>query len=205
MKALVIVDMQHDFMPGGALPVPGGDELIPVINRIIPLFPFVVATQDWHPHDHVSFAANHEGKHVGDRMMVNGREQILWPVHCVRNSYGAELVEGLDKEQIACIFYKGSDPEIDSYSAFFDNAHLKSTGLGDYLKTHGVDEVVIVGVATDYCVFYSALDALQHGFKVIVLKDACRGIDLVTGDVECALEQMLSKGVRVLMSSDLRG
>ncbi len=201
MRALVIVDMQHDFMPGGALAVPGADQIISVINRLIPSFSLVVATQDWHPLDHVSFAANHPGRRVGERVVIGGIEQILWPVHCVRATYGAELVEGLHKEQISFCFFKGTDQGIDSYSAFYDNAHLKSTGLGEYLKTHGVDEVVIVGVATDYCVLYSVMDALKLGFRVTVLADACRGIELRSGDIKRAYELMASQGAQVIAPS----
>jgi nicotinamidase/pyrazinamidase len=203
MRAFVIVDMQNDFMPGGALGVPQADQLIPIINRLIPQFSLVVATQDWHPSNHVSFAANHQGKKTGERIRVEGEEQILWPVHCVRNTEGAALVEGLQKSQIACAFFKGTDEMIDSYSAFFDNAHLKSTGLGEYLKTHGVDEVVIAGVATDYCVLYSVLDALQLGFRVVVVTDACLAINVEPDDDKRAFAAMQAKGAKLLLSSQV--
>lgn len=203
MRAFVIVDMQNDFMPAGALGVPQANLLIPMINRLIPQFSLVVATQDWHPLNHVSFAINHPGKKVGERVVVEGQEQILWPVHCVRNTKGAALVDGLEKGQIACAFFKGTDPMIDSYSAFFDNAHLKSTGLGEYLKTHEVEEVVIAGVATDYCVLYSALDALKLGFRVVVIKDACRAINVDPEDEKKAFEMMRTKGATILGSSEV--
>ena len=130
MKALVIVDMENDFMPGGALGVSGADEIIPIINALIPKFPLVVACQDWHPVDHVSFAASHPGKKPGDHIRVKDFDQVLWPVHCVQNTSGAEMVSSLDEKEIASFFHKGTDKNIDSYSAFFDNARLKSTGLG---------------------------------------------------------------------------
>lgn len=203
MKALLIVDMQNDFMPGGALAVPQADEIIPLINKLIAKFPFVVATKDWHPQDHESFAQNHVGKRPGEEIQVGGIVQVLWPTHCVRNSYGSELVQGLDQDRFDCIFYKGTDHTIDSYSAFFDNARLKSTGLGDYLKSRGVDEIYIVGVATDYCVLYSTIDALDQEFAVTVIADACRGIDLEEGDVEKAFGTMREKGARVIFSDEL--
>jgi nicotinamidase/pyrazinamidase len=203
MRALLIVDMQHDFMPGGPLGVPQADLIVPLINRIMEKFPLVVATQDWHPPDHVSFATNHPGKKVGDVVKVDGTEQILWPVHCVRTTYGAELVEALNKKPIAAIFYKGTDKRIDSYSAFFDNARRKSTGLYEYLQSRNVKDITIVGMTTDYCILYSAIDALESGFSVTVIEDACRGIDLNPGDIEKAYETMADKGVRIISSKDL--
>lgn len=197
MKALLIQDMQNDFMPGGALAVPDADALIPIINALIPKFPLVVATQDWHPADHVSFASNHPGKHPGDSVNVKGMPQVLWPVHCVRNTYGAALVDGLHKEKIETIFYKGTDKGIDGYSAFFDNAHGKSTGLADYLKSRKVKEITIVGVAADYCVLYTALDGVRLGFAVTVIRSACRGINLKPTDVEEAYRSMAAQGVKL--------
>ncbi len=197
MPALLIVDMQNDFMPGGALAVPHADEIIPLINALIPKFSLVVATQDWHPADHASFAANHPGKHPGEVVQVKGIDQILWPIHCVRNTRGAELVAGLDKEKIEAVFYKGTDKWIDSYSAFFDNQHGKSTGLGEYLTSRKVKEVTIVGVATDYCVLYSAIDAADLGFSVTVMQSVCRGINLKPTDVENSFHAMAAKGVKL--------
>jgi nicotinamidase/pyrazinamidase len=203
MKAFLVVDMQHDFMPGGALGIAGADAIVPLINRLMEKFSLVVATLDWHPPDHVSFAINHPGKKVGDIVKVKGLEQILWPVHCVRNTHGAELVAGLKKEPIASFFYKGTDRSIDSYSAFFDNARLKSTGLSEYLKSRNVKEIVIAGVATDYCVLYSTLDALESGFSVTVVEDACRGIDREKDDVKKALGTMQEKGAKIISSEEL--
>jgi nicotinamidase/pyrazinamidase len=198
VKVLIVVDMQNDFMPGGALAVPLGDELIPIINALIPKFPLVVATQDWHPLDHVSFAANHLGKKIGDVVMAGDIEQVLWPVHCVRNTHGAEIAPLLDKEHFASFFYKGTDKNIDSYSAFFDNARRKSTGLGAYLKSRGVKNVYLVGVATDYCVLYSAMDAIDLGFNVCVIADACRPINLDSRDEQRSFEAMAAKGAKIV-------
>lgn len=197
MKALIIVDLQNDFLPGGALPVKKGDEVIPFINKIINEFALVVATKDWHPIDHKSFAAVHQKK-PGDVIELNGLNQILWPIHCVQNSSGAEFSEELNTEKIAKVFYKGTDRNIDSYSTFFDNAHLRSTGLEDYLKEKGIVEVFIVGLATDYCVKYSALDALQLGFLVTVLLEGCRGIDLKKGDVKKAIDEIKKAGATIV-------
>lgn len=203
MKALLIVDLQNDFMPGGALGVPGADRIIPLINRLIPAFSLVVASQDWHPQDHVSFAVNHPGKKVGSVIQVKHQLQVLWPVHCVRMTQGAEIVGALHKEAIASLFYKGTDKDIDGYSAFFDNAHLKSTGLFDYLQSRGVDEIYIAGVATDYCVLYSTLDAIELGLSVVVIKDACRAINLHPGDEEKALHAMAARGAKLLSSDEV--
>jgi nicotinamidase/pyrazinamidase len=203
MKALVIVDMQNDFMPGGALAVPSADEIIPMINALIPKFSFVVATKDWHPPDHVSFAANHPGRKIGDVIRVGDIDQILWPVHCVRNTHGADFVSSLDTANFASIFYKGTDKNIDSYSAFFDNAHRKSTGLGDYLKSRGVNEIYLGGLTTDYCILYSTMDAVDLGFKVKVVVDACRPINLDPRDEQRSFEAMAAKGARIIKSSDL--
>jgi nicotinamidase/pyrazinamidase len=201
MKALILTDIQNDFCPGGALPVREGDLIVPLVNLLQPLFGLVVATQDWHPASHGSFAANHPGKHVGDVVELNGLPQILWPVHCVQNTPGADFHPLLDRRRIARVFHKGTDPEIDSYSSFFDNGHRKPTGLADYLKAQTVDEVFLCGLATDYCVKFSALDAVDLGFKTRVIHDACRGVNLQPGDVEKAIEQMQAKGVAVLAST----
>jgi len=203
MKALILIDVQNDFMPGGALAVPEGDRVIAVANKVQPLFPLVVATQDWHPADHGSFAANHPGTEVGDRIELDGLEQILWPVHCVQETPGAALVDALDLTRVARVFVKGTDPAIDSYSGFFDNAHRKATGLGDFLRRRGVDEIYIVGVATDYCVKFTALDAAELGFKTSLIVDGCRGVNLEAGDVDKALAKMERAGVKLVESSRL--
>lgn len=194
MKALLIVDMQQDFMPGGALPTKGADKLVPFINQLMNDYSLVIATKDWHPKNHMSFAENHPGKQMGDIIEVEGIDQILWPVHCVQGTKGADFVSGLNEQKIRRIFYKGVDRAIDSYSTFYDNAKLRETGLASYLRQHQVDEIVIVGVATDYCVLYSVLDALELGFKVTVLTKGCRPINQRPGDEMKALAKMKEKG-----------
>lgn len=204
MDALVLVDLQNDFLPGGALGVPRGDGVIPVANRIQKRFDLVVATRDWHPPDHRSFASNHPGREPGERIDLDGVRQVLWPPHCVQHSHGAELADGLDTTRIHKVFDKGTDPALDSYSAFFDNRHLRATGLGDYLRKQGVDEVFLMGLATDYCVKYSALDARELGFSTAVIEDGCRGIELEAGDVEQAIREMRKAGVKIITSDAVR-
>jgi nicotinamidase/pyrazinamidase len=200
-RALILVDLQNDFVPSGALAVPEGDAVIPIANKVQQAFDLIVATQDWHPRDHGSFAANHRGKLPGDVVNLNGLRQILWPVHCVQNTRGAEFAPGLDLSRVRKVFHKGTDPWIDSYSTFFDNGHRKETGLGRYLKSLGVHDVYIMGLATDYCVKYSALDALQLGFAVHVIEDGCRGVNLKRDDSEEAIEQLRRAGVEITRSS----
>jgi nicotinamidase/pyrazinamidase len=200
MKALIIADVQNDFCPGGALAVPEGDRVVDVINRLQPAFELVVATQDWHPADHGSFAANHPGHRPGEQIELAGLPQILWPVHCVQGTPGAELHPRLERSRIARVFPKGTNPQIDSYSGFFDNAHRSSTGLADYLKGLGVTEVYVCGLATDYCVKATALDARAMGFKTYLIENACRGVELRHGDVRRAVEEMREHGVVVVES-----
>jgi nicotinamidase/pyrazinamidase len=202
-KAFLIVDVQNDFMEGGALAVPDANAIVPLINALMAKFPIVVASKDWHPTDHVSFAINHSGKKIGDVIQVHDMDQVLWPVHCVRNTKGSEIFEGLNKEPIACYFYKGTDKGIDGYSALFDNARLKSTGLTEYLRSRGVDQLYIVGLATDYCVLYSTIDALDMGFSVVVIADACRPINLHPEDEKKALAMMSAHGARIVKSSSI--
>ena len=203
MNALIIVDLQNDFLPGGALAVPRGDEVLPLANELEQRFDLVVATQDWHPPDHGSFAANHPGKKPGDRVMLDGIEQILWPVHCVQETHGAEFAASFDTSRIAHVFHKGTDPQIDSYSTFFDNAHRRETGLADYLKERSIRNIYLMGLALDYCVKYSTLDARQLGFNAHVILDGCRGIDLEPGDVDRALNEMKRIGAILLQSREL--
>jgi len=202
MNALIIVDLQNDFLPGGALPVPHGDELIPLANELQGSFELVVATKDWHPPDHGSFAANHPGKKPGDRIMLDGSEQILWPVHCVQNTRGAEFAAAFDTSRIAHVFHKGIDPRIDSYSTFFDNAHRRRTGLGEYLKERSIKDIYLLGLALDYCVKYSALDARHLGFNTHIILDGCRGIGLAPGDIDRAIDEMRRAGAILLQSCD---
>lgn len=203
MRALVLVDLQYDFMPGGALAVKEGEQTVPVANRLMPCFELVVATQDWHPENHGSFVTQHPGNKVGELVDLNGIEQIVWPVHCVQDSAGASLHRDLDASRIDRAFFKGIDPGIDSYSAFFDNGHLRATGLGDYLKEQGVDALYLMGLATDYCVKYSALDAKKLGFDTYVIEDGCRGVELNAGDVQAALLEMKNAGVTIVDSASL--
>ena len=182
-RALILVDIQNDFCPGGSLAVREGDRVVPIVNELQKHFDLVVATKDWHPQGHSSFEA-------------------LWPPHCVQGTRGAEFVPALDTSRIARTFLKGTDMEVDSYSGFFDNEHRRATGLGDYLKAQGVTDVVIVGLATDYCVKYTALDALALGFNTTVVRDACRGVEVNAGDTERALAEMKEAGARIVESRE---
>jgi nicotinamidase/pyrazinamidase len=203
MKALILVDIQNDFLPGGALAVPEGDKIIPLVNQLQTAFPLVVATQDWHPANHGSFAANHPGRKPFEQISLNGLPQTLWPVHCVQGTPGAELANELQRGRIVKIFPKGTDAGIDSYSGLFDNGHRKSTRLGEWLKTQGVTEVFVCGLATDYCVKFTALDAAKMGFKTFFIEDASRGVNLQPDDVKNAIAEMNRTGVATVQSSDI--
>lgn len=194
MKTLLLIDIQNDFIPGGSLAVPGGDEIIPVVNDLLPQFDLIVATQDWHPTDHGSFVTNHPGKNVFEQTLLDGLPQTLWPVHCVQNTGGALFAPGLDTRRIQRVFTKGMNPLIDSYSGLYDNGHKASTGMGEWLRSVGVTELHVAGVATDYCVKFTVLDALSEGFKVNLIAQACRGVNLQLGDVDLALATMESAG-----------
>ena len=195
MKALLLIDIQNDFLPGGALAVARGDEVVPVANRLMADYPLVVATQDWHPADHRSFASQHPGKRVGEVVDMEGLPQILWPDHCVQGTRGAEFAPQLNRSGIHQIVQKGTDRSIDSYSGFFDNARRKATGLEALLKSRGVDEVHVMGLATDYCVRATALDARRLGLRVTLLTAGCRGVELKSGDCQRAIEEMQTAGV----------
>jgi nicotinamidase/pyrazinamidase len=201
MNALILVDIQNDFIPGGALAVPEGDKIVPIVNELQPHFELIVATQDWHPPDHGSFAANHPGRRPGEVIDLNGLQQVLWPIHCVQDTPGADFVPTLKRDRWECIFHKGTDHGVDSYSGFFDNGHRHATGLGDYLRERGVDEVYVAGLATDYCVRFTALDARHLGFKTYLIEDACRGVNLRPGDVGKALQELREQGVDVIYSA----
>lgn len=203
MKALLVVDAQNDFAPGGALAASRGNEIIPIINRLMEKYPLIIATKDWHPKNHISFAANHPGKKVGDIVKASEIDQILWPDHCVQNTHGSEFVPGLDTDKIEKIFYKGTDPLVDDYSAFFDNAKKRKTGVEEYLKSKGIREIAIVGFVTDYCVLYSVRDAIELGFEISVIKDACCPINLQEGDEKKALREMKRRGAKILVSKDV--
>jgi nicotinamidase/pyrazinamidase len=184
MDALILVDIQNDFCPGGALAVEGGDEIVPVANELQKKFNLVVATKDWHPPGHASFVT-------------------LWNPHCVQGTEGAEFVAALDTSRVAHVFLKGTDPAVDSYSGFFDNEHKRATGLGDYLRAQGVTDIFICGLATDYCVKFTALDALQLGFRTTVVADACCGVEVNAGDTIRAVEEMRAAGAQIVNSRDL--
>ena len=198
MKALVLVDIQNDFMPFGALPVRKGDEIVEVANRMMEGFGFVVATQDWHPADHGSFASAHAGSAPGEVVELGGVQQVLWPDHCVQGGPGASFHSGLDVAGIDAVVRKGTDAGIDSYSGFFDNGHRKKTGLDQVLRARGVTEVWIVGLATDYCVRATALDARALGYGVTVVQEGVRAVDLSPGDGAAALQEMREAGCDVL-------
>jgi nicotinamidase/pyrazinamidase len=204
MKALLLVDIQNDFCPGGALAVPHGDQVVAVANRLAPRFPVVVATQDWHPANHGSFAANNPGKKPYDLGDLGGLPQVMWPAHCVQETPGAAFHPALESGRIQQVFPKGTDPAIDSYSGFYDNGKRKATGLGDWLRARGVDEVTVLGLATDYCVRATALDAVGLGFAVTLVADGCRAVELSPGDGARAIEEMRAAGVKVIHSEALR-
>jgi nicotinamidase/pyrazinamidase len=203
MKALLVVDVQNDFLPGGALAVPYGDEVIAPINTLLSLpFDVIVASQDYHPADHVSFASTHKGT-CGEVIEWDGLFQTLWPDHCVQGTHGVEFASGLFVDAFDKVVRKGEDKKIDSYSAFYDNERKASTCLSDYFKERGIKKVFIAGLALDWCVKFSALDSVEEGFETTVVVDACRAVNLLEGDRENALEEMKQKGVRLCVLSDL--
>jgi nicotinamidase/pyrazinamidase len=200
---LLIVDVQNDFCPGGALAVTEGDAVVPVINRIMPLFARAVATQDWHPKGHVSFASSHPGKKPLDVVDAEGIRQVLWPDHCVQDTLGAQLHPGLQGGRIELVVRKGLRQRLDSYSAFFENDHVSDTGLRFYLRGMRAREIFICGLATDYCVLATAMDARKLGLQVTLVRDACRGVDFPAGSVSQALASMQEAGVRLVESTSL--
>ena len=202
MKALLLIDIQNDFIPGGSLAVPRGNEVVPVCNAIQRHFELVVATQDWHPQNHKSFASVHLKK-VFEVIDLNGLSQVLWPDHCVQGTKGAEFAEGLNMNEAEVIFRKGTDAEIDSYSAFYDNGHRKTTGLSDYLRGKGVTDVYIAGLAADYCVYFTASDALAEGFSTFIIDDAVRAIR--DEGYHKAKLAITGKGGKIILSSDIEG
>ena len=201
MKALILVDIQNDFLPAGALAVEGSDTILPVVNKIQAKFDLVVATQDWHPANHKSFASNHSGCKPFDEITLHGLKQILWPDHCIQGSRGAEFSAELNQDTIEAIFRKGTDVEIDSYSGFFDNGHRKTTALADYLKGKAVKEVFLCGLAGDICVYYTALDAVKEGFKTTLVLDGCKALD--QRKFEKQLVELKEKGVEAVHSGEL--
>lgn len=200
MHALLLIDIQHDFLPGGALGVPEGDQVIQVANAAMARAEHVVATQDWHPPDHGSFASQHPGVAIGESFLLDGLPQIAWPDHCVQGTHGAEFPVALHTASIRYVARKGTDRSIDSYSGFFDNGHRQTTGLNDYLMSQGIRELTIMGLATDYCVKSTVLDAIELGYLTRVLLDGCRGVDLRSGDVEAAVAAMQGAGAEIVTS-----
>ncbi len=203
MRALVLVDLQNDFLPGGALAVKEGDQIIPKINELL-LKPFdtIVASKDWHPKEHISFASRHQ-MNTGDVINWHGGKQILWPDHCVQGSKGAEFAPGWDTSKVFKTIYKGSDREIDSYSTFFDNDGRKQTGLAQFLHDKGISKIYIAGLIIEYCITYSVRDARKLGFDTYVVLDACRGGEFHPGDVERAKEEMLTLGAHFVTVKDV--
>jgi nicotinamidase/pyrazinamidase len=195
-EAILVIDVQNDFCPGGALAVSGGDEIVAPINALVPEFPVRIFTQDWHPGNHLSFASQHEGKPPFSLTEMPYGPQVLWPDHCIIGSDGAEFHSGLDLRPADLIIRKGLRREIDSYSAFFENDHATPTGLEGYLKTRGVEKVTLVGLATDFCVNFSAVDAAKLGFEVTVIESLCRAIDL-DGSLAAARDGMRAAGVNL--------
>lgn len=202
MKALLIVDLQNDFCPGGALEVAEGDQIVPTVNKLVNVFDAVIQTQDWHPAGHSSFASSHEGKNPYDTIEVDYGEQVLWPDHCVQGSMGAEFHPELNTLKTQVVIRKGFRKAIDSYSTFFENDQKTTTGLTGYLKERGITDLYTVGLATDFCVKWSVLDGIDEGFNMHIVKDAVKGIDL-NGSLDQAWKEMKEKGVSVVTSDDL--
>ncbi|ANI54850.1 bifunctional nicotinamidase/pyrazinamidase [Pseudomonas sp. DR 5-09] len=200
--ALLVIDVQNDFIPGGQLAVPEGDLIVPLINRLAGQFTQVVIAQDWHPAGHASFATSHPGRQPYDVIQLPYGEQTLWPDHCIQGSHGAEFHSGLDLPHAQLIIRKGCNPDIDSYSAFLEADRVTTTGLAGYLKERGIDTVYMVGLALDFCVMFSALDARAAGFNAFVVLDACRAIDL-NGSLAAAIERMQVAGVGLIQSTEI--
>ena len=203
MKSLIIVDVQNDFFEGGALAVPDSNAIIPVINRVIDKFETVVFTKDWHPFSHKSFASNHKDKKVYDVIDIGGIKQVLWPDHCIQGTFGAEIHKDIKTGPKAIYVTKGSDEMIDSYSGFFDNAKVHDTGLCEVLKEKNITDTYICGLATDYCVKYTAFDSVELNFNTYVIADATRAVNIHSGSYETALEEMKNSGVTIIRSTAL--
>lgn len=203
MRVLVVVDIQNDFLPGGALAVKEGSKIIPLVNKLQSKFDLVVATQDWHPANHESFASNYPNGVIGDLVDLHGLPQVLWPDHCIQNTWGAELADTLDLSSVQKVFRKGTEAAVDSYSGFFDNGKRKDTGLSTYLQSKDVEQLFIVGLATDYCVKFTALDAVNLGFVTTVIVDAVKAVNLHPEDQENAIETMRLAGIQIIKSDKL--
>ncbi|HNB21698.1 MAG TPA: bifunctional nicotinamidase/pyrazinamidase [Candidatus Melainabacteria bacterium] len=202
--ALIIVDAQKGFGSSGELPVARAEEIVPVLNELMELFPVVVATQDWHPADHVSFAINHADKKIGDTLPLGSYEQPLFPMHCIENTRGSQFLDNLNIEKFNRIFKKGTDPDVDCFSGFFDCEGGKATDMDEYLKENGIEHIFVAGLATNYCVKETALDGLKLGFEVTLIEDACRGIDKVGLRVKTAIQDLKNAGVGFVESKNLK-
>lgn len=202
--ALILVDLQNDFFPGGALPVKEANQIFPLANELQEYFPLIIASKDWHPKNHKSFASIHPKHQLYDVIDLHGFAQVLWPDHCIQGSNGSEFHSKLNTKNIHKIIYKGTNTEIDSYSTFFDNEHKKDTGLNQYLKDQKVTEIYIMGLATDYCVLYSVSDARKLGWKTSVVQDGCFGIEKNPGDIKKAFEEMENQGANIIHSDEIR-
>ena len=202
MKTLIVIDAQNDFMPGGSLAVPDGDKIISVINRIQDKFDLVVASQDWHPLNHISFASNHLGRTPFDKIEIDDSSQTLWPNHCVQDTKGAEFHPDLQTKKWEAIFRKGTDPSMDSYSAFYDNGHIKSTGLAGYLKEKGASQLFFCGLAADICVYYSIHDAFKEGFACFLIEDASQPLDV--DGFQKIKDEMIYLGIQIVNSKDIK-
>ena len=200
---LILVDVQNDFCEDGALPVKGASDILPTLNELQSRYDIVVATQDWHPEGHLSFASSHEGKQPMDVINLEGVEQVLWPDHCVQSSKGADFRGGLDLRNVRTIVRKGMDPSVDSYSGFRDNLSTTDTGLAGLLRELGVVEVHLGGLATDFCVYFTGMDALERGFQASILLDACRGLDHPRGSLEEKLDIFRRSGGKVILSRNV--
>ena len=199
---LLIIDVQNDFCPGGALAVTEGDRIVPIINNLIPKFSNIALTQDWHPAGHSSFATSHPGHDPFTTIAMPYGEQTLWPDHCIQGSRGAQFHDALNTDPASIVIRKGYNPAVDSYSAFYENDHKTSTGLGGFLRDRKIQQIFCVGLALDYCVFYSARDAIKESFKATVITDACRAIDM-DGSAEKAIDEMTKNGISLIESNAL--
>jgi nicotinamidase/pyrazinamidase len=204
MKALIIVDVQNDFFEGGPLEVPHSNQIIPVINQLVASFNIVIFTKDWHPANHKSFASNHKDKNVYDVVEINSIQQVLWPDHCIQNTFGSGIHQKITIPQDAYFFTKGSDMEVDSYSGFYDNGKIHSTGLSNFLHKNKISDVYLCGLATEFCVKFTAIDAVNEKFNTFLITDATRAVNINSGDFDKAIEEMKSKGVNIVNSNSIQ-
>jgi nicotinamidase/pyrazinamidase len=203
MKALLLVDLQNDLLPGGAIPVPQGDAILPLVNQLQGAFRLVVATQDWHPPNHKSFAVHHPGRKPGDTVVLKKVPHRLWSAHCVQTTRGAELAPGLMMNRVNRVFRRGTEPELDGYSAYFDNGHTRATGLSDYFRDKRVTDVYVAGLGTEDCIKATVMDSISFGLNTFVIEDACRGWNFQPDDSRSALNEMKQAGASVIHSREV--